>query len=318
MKRILVALAAALTSSTASAAVILYDGFDYVAGSNLVGQTNPSSGNNWVTTTSPAQSAQHKITAGNVAVPGLSAVGGSLVIPPTPNGTISRIALPLQSGETAYTASSVTGPSVYFSLALKLGSAAPTTGADYFFAGFHWNGDTGGMSVATGYAAQLHLRPSPTSGGTGADQEYELGISKNNGSGFSIAWADGVKFKADSDTIFVVGQYQFVGAPNSNTGDDIARLWVGSSPASLSAASPAAVSTTGPDVFASSLGAIRSFYFRSDSTVSGTLAIDELRVGTSFADVAPVPEPCAISLLLACFGPWRLCSRKVMRHTSGH
>lgn len=306
--RSLLALALAMAATPAAGSLLIYDGFGYTPGSNLMGQTNAYSGVAWANpVTSPTQNDTHKIGAGDVSVPGNpSQQAGSLIVPPAPNAVISRIALPLQDGEVSYNVNSATGPSLYFSFNLKLTDAAPTTGADYFFAGFHWNGASGGMSVAGGYGGQLHLRPSPDSAGMGDDQEYELGVSKNNNTGFSIAWAEGEKFKAD-DSLFVVAQYEFVGAANANGGDDIVRLWVNPTPGDLAAAAmPSAISSTGPDAFASSQNALRSFYVRSDSNVSGTLHLDELRVGTTFGAVS-VPEPA--SLAMAAMGLLALARR---------
>lgn len=300
MRAILTLVLLAAATAPASAELLIYEGFNYPSGSALVGQVNLHSGETWGSPGSPAQSDTHKVAADDVSAPGLpNLAAGSLVVPPTPNATISRIALPLPAGEDSYNVNSPTGPSLFFSFTLKLTDAAPSTGTDYFFAGFHWNGSTGGMAVAGGYGGQMHLRPSPTSAGTGADQEYELGISKNNATGFSIAWAEDKKFKADSDTLFVVGQYEFVGAANANGGDDVVRLWVNPTPGDLAAAaSPDAFTATGPDVFASSQNALRSFWFRSDSNVSGVLHVDELRVGTSFASVS-VPEPSSLTAAAA-------------------
>jgi MYXO-CTERM domain-containing protein len=324
--RAFVSLVALVAISTpASAGLLIYEGFDYAPGVNLTQLAGPpvvSGQNNGYATwgdfvPTPAQNANfHPIAAGNLTLPGLpapTASSNSLSVANDVNGVMSRIVLPNPANTTStpgvgfYHANSPTGPSIFFSFALQLTNAdAAVAGADYYFAGFHANGATGGMGVGGGYGYMLHLRRSPSSAGTDAEQEYELGVSKNNATGWSLVWDEVNKFKAD-EPVFVVGEYKFVGANPALTGqsDDVASLWVGKSGVNgVAFGSPTAVSATGPDVTGNSTtpvnirNQVSSFWFRSDNNVPGDLLIDELRIGTSFASVT-VPEPATALLALA-------------------
>lgn len=217
-----------------------------------------------------------------------------------------------------------TGDSMFFSFLMKLTdfTAGAKPGSDTpadieFIAGFHWGysdnppstpttnvGPT--MSVGGAYGAMVLLRESPTT--TGA---YELGIIKNNGSltggpQFSpdlIDWVEQAFVPIDA-TLLVVGEYHFKGNPTSSTlandisrADDTARLWINPTPGAAAPAASAEAGEGGLDLFAtqtSSVGPfaagshIRSFYFRSDDDGPGNIQFDELRIGTTYADVTPV------------------------------
>ena len=326
MRALFLTIAMLAMAAPASAGLLIYDGFDYSpVGTNLAPLTGPPAvaGQNngyaaWGdAVTSPAQGANfHAIAAGNILVPGLpapAAGSNSLSVTNNANGVMSRIVLPNPDntvstpGSGFYHVNSPTGPSIFFSFALQLTNGdAAVTGADYYFAGFHANGAAGGMSVAGGFGYMMHLRRSPTSAGTGVDQEYELGVSKNNATGWSLTWDTVNKFKAN-ESLFVVGEYKFAGANPAATGqtDDVASLWVSKTAVSNTAyGAPTAVSSTGPDVSGNATtptnirNQVSSFWFRSDNNVPGDLLIDELRIGTNFANVT-VPEPSSMLMTLA-------------------
>jgi hypothetical protein len=94
--------------------------------------------------------------------------------------------------------------------------------------------------------------------------------------------------------LLIVGSYTF----NTGTGsDDVSQLWI--HPTSLGGADPTGslTSTAGND-----LTAIASVVLLDRSTAEPKAAdFDELRVGTSFADVTPttIPEPGLVSLGVA-------------------
>jgi hypothetical protein len=132
------------------------------------------------------------------------------------------------------------------------------------------------LASGTSYAASLWLK-SDGSGG------FIIGISKKSDS--TVVWSSS-SYSVNS-TIFVVGCYVF----NSGTDDDLANLWINPNSSSFSAGTEpsATLSTT---TSGNDSGNLTRFYFRQDDSTHtpGTIIFDELRVGSSWADVTPVPE----------------------------
>ena len=95
------------------------------------------------------------------------------------------------------------------------------------------------------------------------------------------------------NSIFIVGKYQIV----SGAGNDVVSLWVNPSSANFGGTEPTATLTinTGTD-FATSISRV----YLLEAGTAGTAVLDELRVGTSWADVTPTPEP--INAALTIFG----------------
>jgi hypothetical protein len=325
-----------LISSPAAAIEILYEGFDYTAGSRLIGQQNSDTNGFWVDPSAPAQPVDdadlHRIQGSSLSYPGLPApTGGSLAVPRTPNSNISRLRLPVPAGADPVTGSwnvntidgdDLTGDSMFFSFVFQLtdfvagAKGINDTPADIeFIAGFHWGYSDNppstpttnvGPTMTTGgaYGAMVLLRESTTTSGA-----YELGIIKNNGSlaggpqytPENIDWIE-TAFLPNADPMLVVGEYHFKGNPTSATpaadvsrADDTARLWINPTPGEAAPA-PSAETAAGLDIFATqpaSVGPfaagshIRSFYFRSDDDSPGVSLFDELRIGTTYADVTP-------------------------------
>jgi hypothetical protein len=132
---------------------------------------------------------------------------------------------------------------------------------------------------------------------------FNVGLDKSSGNTPSFVWGSG-NFTT-SDTIFLVGSYTF------NTGttlDDVSQLWINPDASTFSAASApvgALSSTAGTD-----LARVASFvlFDRNANEPAGGL-IDDLRFGTSWADVTPaaIPEPSIFCL--AALGLAGVCSR---------
>jgi hypothetical protein len=102
--------------------------------------------------------------------------------------------------------------------------------------------------------------------------------------------------------VFVVGEYQF---GTSATTDDTVRMWINPTPGSAPG-TPSVISTFGNDVFVNvgspavpTQGSIVSYWFRDGNTfLPGPVTVDELRIGTTFADVTPaIPEPSTLALV---------------------
>ena len=95
---------------------------------------------------------------------------------------------------------------------------------------------------------------------------------------------------APNETLFIVAAYTF----NPGDNDDFARLWVNPVPGSLESSNTPAVVTpmNQADI---NQNRIQAFFFRNNSVEPDALLMDELRVGTTWEDVTPVPEPSALA-----------------------
>jgi hypothetical protein len=147
----------------------------------------------------------------------------------------------------------------------------------------------GGVSLFNGGAEQLYV------GNEGSKWGFENKLDNNNG-------AKGIGADNDGNAHFLVVGMNFTTKTVS--------MWV----------DPVPGSTEGTSTGSYTDSSISNFVFtqvglRGDSTQSGLLAIDELRIGTTFADVTPpVPEPAMLSLLAA--GGLLFCRRP--RRASSH
>jgi hypothetical protein len=117
---------------------------------------------------------------------------------------------------------------------------------------------------------------------------------------------------AFGQTHFVVGKYTIRGTNNvggaTPTTDDSAQFWI--NPTSLGGAEPLGAivglnERTDMPTNATDGGAVaQSFILRQDGTMGtiagspGSIVFDELRVGTTYADVTPIPEPTTLTLVL--------------------
>jgi hypothetical protein len=168
--------------------------------------------------------------------------------------------------------------------------------------------------------------PDPTSGGIGAmvtylnlTQGYGTGnpsanpasvwVRNDGAGGFKVGVSKGqftppnaeqygAASYAVGSTLLVVAEYDFVANvnPNVREGNDVCRLWV--NPTSLGGVSPLvadAVATGANSGLDIGLGPppppIQSVGIRRQHANLPALTIDELRVGDTYADVTPVPEP---------------------------
>jgi len=293
-----------LFASPVSATLLIYEGFDFPADAEINGQVNPFSGETWSKPPVPAgNSATALVDSTGLDYPGLQAgVGNGFGLPRVTQSNISRITIP--GGPYTYDGSNT---SLFFSFAMKMTDWVTTTdeiaaSANHrhgdFIAGFTASGEGGGMSAANVYAGQLRIRREldEFSVQTG---RYELGFHKNNLSGGTnhIQWESTQSFGVD-ETVLVVAEYQF---GTEDVFDDTVRLWINPIPGEA-AGIPNVEVTDGYDVSTgggAAQGVIRSFWFRDGATfLPGPLLVDELRIGTTFASVTPVPEPTAIILLL--------------------
>ena len=252
-------------------------GTSYSAGANLAGQTN-ATGNGWFQAGASAPTAT--IQAGNLTIANLASSGGNSVLMVPQTNVASRFAF----------GSSINSGSLYYSFALKVTAIGTTLGTGGgFIAGFNNTGSASQAGSPTVIGGRVLIRS--TTGG------FNIGLSKSSSTGSDFQW--GATTFSTGDTILIVGSYDF-GTLASNT-DDSSRMWI--NPSSLdfgvgSAPSATLTASTGNDVITS--GSLQSFllYARAPNLFPDQMVIDDLRIGTSWADVTPaIPEPGTFALL---------------------
>jgi hypothetical protein len=302
MKKSIAALAllgSAAMAVSASASLLVADGFDYTAGTNnnLAGQTdfdytaNPAT---WALTGTAAYSPN--VGTGSISYPGPGALtqlpganNAQLIVPSGTNSAADRIQLATPAANGVYTQAANSGTSLYYSFTMQVSSvsALATTAAGSFLAGFN-NGVGTASGVLTAGAGVLCIRRDTSSSTT-----YHLGIAQQQATGRTY---DATDSYALNDTLFIVAAYNF----GATAGTDTADLYVfdGANLVPIPASQPTTPTAFG--AYTAEINAasdnISSFFLRDQGT-SGAETIDDVRVGTTWADVTSVPEPASLSLL---------------------
>lgn len=305
-KSLVAALVLAAAASPSFAELSFYDPFDYAGdGSSLSGQTNLSYSPNqtWVRGGSGAN--DPKTTAGNLSYPGIAAsTGNSILLNNTASGsTLSRVDMQPHVGP----ADGDPAVNVYYSMILRVtdmtGLSNTTTGS--FLAGMQYyypeaaNPASDGMGVNSASGAGVLTIHAASGGG------YNLGIAYRDAPAASNRIFDTTAYTTD-DTLFVVVKY-VIGSGNK---DDAAYLYInpssstfgGTEPGSATVASVSADIPGGYDYFFNNtsgvrlvdnagngvpVNSLRSLFLRNNSVEPQNIQVDELRVGTTWADVTP-------------------------------
>ena len=230
-----------------------------------------------------------------MTISGLSPSSGNSVLLVPQGNVASRFAF----------GSSISSGSLYYSFALHVGDIGTTLGTGGgFIAGFNNTGAASQTTSPTIIGARVLIRAA--AGG------FNIGLSKASSTGTDFQWASPTF--TTSDTIFIVGAYDF-GTLAANS-DDSVRMWVNPNPADFAAGTaPAATITASTGLDAITSGALQSFllYERANTLFPNQAAVDELRIGTSWADVTPIPEPAAAALFALSLLPlvfWRRLARR--------
>ena len=275
---------------------ILYDSFNYSPpGAQLSTAGTPA----W--TLRNAGQVDPTVAAGSLSYPGLATASDDNSVAlngaQPPNGV---------SGISGRVFGQIYDPTntqtLYYSLTLRVTSI---TAGDWGGSGNFLNGSfmlgfseatTGGVNAPNAGAPLLIRTGDPTNASGMADdfQGFQLGT------GVTAATAapnsrtfDGTRVYSPNATLFLVLSYTF----GPGTGDDVARLWVNPVPGTLESANTPVVTATSTTDIANNR--IQSFFLRNNSVEPTITIIDDLRVGTAWEDVTPIPEPTSFGLLAA-------------------
>lgn len=276
-------------ASSASAATYIYEPFDYTSGADLLGQTNTSAGttagavpNSWLRaapTASPATAI--KIGTGSLATPAeantlKSPIGNDLTITGSTLNAADRLAFKADTT----TASNITTGSIYYSFLLNVSSLtnmqAGTTGGDYFIS---LNNTANAATTAnpTVHPAEMRVKID-----TSDSTKYDLGMfTQRSPTNTDAAWSNvgtGALSLDVNRTYFVVGQFN-IGSSNST------KLWINPDQTFFGGATAASI--TRQDTTSGSNGTTIGSILLHQRQV-GTLALDELRVGSTWAEVTPL------------------------------
>jgi hypothetical protein len=192
------------------------------------------------------------VNAGSLSYSGLPASTGNKVKFDGAGTDYYRVFAPQTSGK------------VYYSFILNLSSLGSLDATGGYFTTLMQTGST------TAFGASIWTRLSATAG------KYNVGISTRSNS--AVAW---VATDLDPNTsYFVVGDYEIVaGATN-----DISKIWL--NPA-LGGAEPAASATAAAGTDLTAAGVERVLLRQDSDPETAFTEMDELRVGTTWADVTP-------------------------------
>lgn len=251
--------------SEARAAEILYEPFNY---SNIGGPVSDNTPANW--TFGGSNPNDLSVVSGNLSYAGLPSAGNSVT-----NGAAGL-------GVRRLFGTTTTSGDLYFSALFNLTSF-----------GAAWTSPVAGTSVGgltdtdnAGFKLNV-LVVKDTAGGSGG---YLFGIQKG-GAGSTFTFDTTPHFQGE--TILLVGRYTYDPAL-----PDTISLWVNPDSSTFGQSSPTTApiltSLTGTD----SIG-IDRFNIRQNTAPSVPEAMqwDELRIGTTWADVTPVPEPSTWALM---------------------
>jgi hypothetical protein len=259
-----------LCSFSKTSAQTLYEGFSYLAGENIGGNTSGTGGpvNNWFTH-SNSLVGTIDITTGSLNYAGLQGSGGNKIRLPGSNSTVSRDVNRALTGFTDSVA--------YYSFLLSVIDATQLSGttSDYFI---HFSA-TSGTSAST-FGARVGIRSVNSASG------YRLSIANN-----TTTVTENINDLSFGTTYFVVVKFNKAAAPT------VASLWI--NPASLGGAEPLGqvINSSGVSTF----GTFGAICLRNASNTPKA-DIDEIRVGTTWASVtpaAPITNNCPFSVAVA-------------------
>jgi hypothetical protein len=309
-----------LVANRASADLTLYEPFNYSVGQGLAGQAGQTfvagttggpvgtgrfwgqqapNGNYWMScgvSGTYSASTDALVVANDLTVAGLGQLSGTSAVNFGGPGITSRLAF------TPINAAGDGSPVfAYYSFAFMIpsGGLASTAAAGGLVAGFNnTRGSQSGNPSTVGGAMNVKA--------SGAG--FVVGINEDSANSAAATYDTSVL--SFDTTYFVVGKYTIRGTLNSSTQDDDFQMWINPSSSTFGGADPsgALVALAPQNDIPTNVGdgnaVVQSFLLRQDGTASGanaatSIIFDELRIGTTYAEVTPttVPEPTALSLL---------------------
>jgi hypothetical protein len=274
-------------AASADAAMLVYEGFDYTVGQPVLGNVNPSNGQTYFQSGPAGRVNTVMVAGGNLQVPGPmpDPTGDSATINGQGNGASNGTADRLSIGGAIPVGA--TGATVYYSLAVRVDSLSGSNNTTGGF-GVAFNNSTGAQAGTSGtVAAKLQMRIDPTDA-----TKFNFGIFNNRSTGVaaSLSWSP-MQFDVGT-TYFIVAAYQMIpGASN-----DLSHLWINPATATLGAAVAPAPTVSDTVPAGTDMGQVASILLR--QSPAPFMTIDELRIGNTWADVTPVPEPGTWAMLL--------------------
>ena len=261
-KMIIVVLLVGLSS--AGWAQILYEGFNYATPAFIGGNTDVAgvTSNNWAT---------HSVTAGQTTT--INIEDGSLTYAGLASSTGNKVLLFSNKNATSRDvnrAFTSTATSLYYSALINvIDTVQLKTFGDYFM---HFGGVSGSVVGSPNLGARLGAKLTATPTAT----TFRFTIQNNSG-GTAPTFTDNGTDLSVGTTYLVVVKLEL------NSGGSIATMWV--NPASLGGTEPAGGITNnlGTNTFPS----FASICLRNGSSTPKAF-IDEIRVGTTWADVTPI------------------------------
>ena len=278
----------------ASAALLVYEPFDYPANERVLGKTNPSTGNVWELAAGSGaggDTTSINTASGNLTPPPQlgAAVGNSATITGVGSlsGATNRLALPAGTGSNPPPDTATESLHYYYSLLLRIDDVSNSnTGVGGFVIGF--NNATGAQNTnPSSVAARLQIRQDPND-----TTKYNLGIVRQRGANAgNIPWSGPM---TPGETLFLVASTELVPGGESGAGNDISRLWINPDPSTFGGAMPPAATITDDAALSSTDIGVFSLILR--QSPAPFLTLDEIRVGTTWAAVT-VPEPGVFALI---------------------
>lgn len=293
-------LCCALTlARTAAADLLYYDPFNYdPPGTELSTAGSPNWAKNGGTSSAPT------VEAGGLTHPTLltsptdrtAQINGS-GIAPSPAANVTHVLdAPITTG------------SVYYSLLIKVpqvqtvvgtasGNGFATAGnltSGSFIAGLYTATSTATAPTVATSAAPLLIRSGDQSSQFAAT--YQLGTAKT-ATASERQWDTSHNFTtgASAETVFVVLKYTF-----DSVNGDSADLYVNPTPGQPEPGASDLHVTAGVSVTLNN--GISQFFLRNNSVAPDQTLLDELRVGTDWANVTPIPEPASLTIVAVIGG----------------
>lgn len=212
------------------------------------------------------------VASGNLSYAGLPASTGNKV---TFDGTGS-------DDYRVFTASPVLAGSVYYSFILNVSALGGLTTTGGYFTSLVQAAST------SAFGGAVWTRLSTTAG------KYNVGVSTRSNS--AVSW-----LAADLDpgtSYFIVASYDII----TGTANDVSRIWLNTTAIGGAEPAPDATAVVGTDL--SAAGVERVLLRQDNATNTPFVEVDEIRVGTAWADVTPTAAVPALSISspLTAFG----------------